>query len=204
MEPSAHSARSLPRSHRPSRHRKGFSLVEVVLSIGIVAFAFVSVLGMIPTGLSTFRQAMDTSVGSQIAQRVINDALQTDFDVLVDEDSSSVPQSADYTFRAPDKDGGAFRYFDEEGTEIVVEPPDRALTSDESRQVVYWVNMRIKPQTDGVQTGADGNLKHLATVTVQVANNPGNQALGVGSDNLLTSMPGVSVHTYSALAPRNK
>src|SRR2546430_586204 len=73
------------------RRKAAFSLVEVVTSIGIAAFAFISVLGLIPTGLNTFRQAVDTSVGSQIMQRVINEAQQTDFDRLVtDKDGTTI------------------------------------------------------------------------------------------------------------------
>src|ERR1700742_1236811 len=63
--------------------RQGFSLVEVVLALGIVAFAFVAILGLIPAGMSTFRQAINISVCSQIGQRVIGDAFQADYDTLL-------------------------------------------------------------------------------------------------------------------------
>src|SRR4051812_25122874 len=52
----------------PSRSRAGFSLVEVALAIGIVAFAFVALLGLIPTGLNTFRQAIDKKNETAIVQ----------------------------------------------------------------------------------------------------------------------------------------
>ena len=56
-----------------------FNMIEVTLSIGIIAFAFLATFGLIPSGLGPFRRAMDTSVGAQIGQRVLNDAAQTDF-----------------------------------------------------------------------------------------------------------------------------
>jgi uncharacterized protein (TIGR02598 family) len=55
-----------------------FSLVEVTLALGIIAFAFVAIVGLIPVGLSTARDAMETSVRSQIVQRVVSDVKQTD------------------------------------------------------------------------------------------------------------------------------
>lgn len=76
-----------------------FSLVEVVLAIGIVSFAFVGLFGLLPAGLTVFRQAIDNSVGSQIVQRLVNEAQQTDFPVL--------------TAAAPTK-----RYFDDQGNEV--------------------------------------------------------------------------------------
>ena len=39
--------------------RAGFSLVEVIVALGIVAFAFVGLLGIIPSGLGSFRQSVD-------------------------------------------------------------------------------------------------------------------------------------------------
>ena len=69
----------------PTRSRSGsaaFSLVEVTLAIGIVAFAFVSVFGLLPSGLHVFRSAIDVSVQTQIVQRLVADAQQTDFDTL--------------------------------------------------------------------------------------------------------------------------
>jgi uncharacterized protein (TIGR02598 family) len=46
----------------------GFSLIEVAISLGIVAFAFVALLGVMPSGLSSFRTAIDNSNESWIMQ----------------------------------------------------------------------------------------------------------------------------------------
>jgi uncharacterized protein (TIGR02598 family) len=56
------------------RYRTGFafSLVEVVLALGVVAFAIVAILGIIPTGLSTSHSAQDDTRSAQIAQDFIN------------------------------------------------------------------------------------------------------------------------------------
>jgi len=195
----ATSTHSVPNRFRFRRARSsGFSLVEVVLAIGVFTFGFVAVLGLLPTGLQLYRESVQMSVSSQIAQRVINDAQQTDFTVLTDEDN--LPDSLDtFTFQAPKVAVGAFRYFDEQGNEVV--PANGSLSSSELARVVYWVNTRIKPRTDRGQSTT--RIASLATVTVQVANNPGNKDLPLGQDNLIAKPAGVSVKTYAVLVSKN-
>ena len=192
-------APSGPDTFQPRRPAStAFSLIEVVLAIGILAFGFVAILGLLPTGLQLFREAVETSVSSQIAQRVINDAQQTDYTVLTDE--ANLPDSLDtFTFQAPKVAAGVFRYFDEQGNEII--PAGDTLSASERMRIVYWVNTRIKPRTDRGQTTA--RIPSLATVTVQVANNPGNKSLPLGPDNLIAKPAGVSVKTYAVLVSRN-
>jgi uncharacterized protein (TIGR02598 family) len=213
----ATSASSVRKSnHSRLRRHRGFSLVEVTLSLGIISFAFVGIFTLIPTGLHTFRQATDASIGSQIAQRVIGDALQTDYDVLTDE--ANLPNSpsetpANYTFRAPAVHAPAFRYFDDQGVELVRATPAEPPTDDEKRRIVYWVNTRIQPRTERVQTGSEACLQHLATITVQVATNPANRTLNVTTDDdpasglgkdLLKPTPGVAISTYTTFVARNR
>jgi len=85
---------------RPGKSRlsQGFSLIEVVLAIGVVAFSFVALLGLLPVGMGIFSSSLDTSVHTQIVQRFIADAQQTDFDTLLAKTTVT-------------------RYFDDEGSE---------------------------------------------------------------------------------------
>jgi len=80
---------------KASRHRtapptagprviRGFSLVEISLALGVVSFALVGILGLLPVALSTFRRAIDSTVSAQIADRIANEAAQTGFDQLAD------------------------------------------------------------------------------------------------------------------------
>lgn len=48
----------------------GFSLVEFVLAIGVVSFAFVGVVGLMPNGLKTCQRAIELNVEAQISQRI--------------------------------------------------------------------------------------------------------------------------------------
>ena len=87
--------------------RAAFSLIECVLALGIVSFAFISLVGMIPVGLNTFRDAMDATVGSQIAQGVLTEVRQAKFSELAkfnkNADTDPANPSPDY-------------FFDDEGT----------------------------------------------------------------------------------------
>ncbi len=60
----------------------GFTLVEVTMAIGIISFAFVATIGLLPVGLSVSRQAIETTIQSQIVQQLTTQALQTDFSQL--------------------------------------------------------------------------------------------------------------------------
>ncbi len=60
----------------------GFSLVEVTLALGLVTFAAVAILGLLPTGLLVMRQAMDQTVQAQILRSIAGQALVEPFDQL--------------------------------------------------------------------------------------------------------------------------
>jgi hypothetical protein len=50
---------------------RGFSLVEVVLALGVISFAIVAILGVIPIGLRTGHSAQDETRAAQIAENVL-------------------------------------------------------------------------------------------------------------------------------------
>jgi len=88
---------------RPSRQRKGFSLVEVVMALGIMSFALMGLVGLLPAGLSQFRQAIDLTVKAQIAQELISMVQRTDYADLAALGTSGQP---------------AVYYYDSEGAKL--------------------------------------------------------------------------------------
>ena len=50
---------------------RAFSLVEVVLALGVISFAIVAILGVIPTGLQTSHSSQDETRATQIAQDIL-------------------------------------------------------------------------------------------------------------------------------------
>ena len=122
----------------------GFSLVEVVIAVGVAAFALVALLGLLPSGLKTFKSTMNTAVGSQIAQRVFNDMQIANW--------SNLTNTA--------------RYFDEQGNELT--------TSNAVNCIYWVQVNTTNAATGKNSTKFLGNTStNLMTVTVMVANNPG-------------------------------
>ncbi|MEI9898639.1 MAG: prepilin-type N-terminal cleavage/methylation domain-containing protein [Chthoniobacter sp.] len=56
----------------PRTHRAGFTLTEIVLALGIIAVAFVGVLGLLPAGLNASRQATNSTVTAAILEDLHN------------------------------------------------------------------------------------------------------------------------------------
>jgi uncharacterized protein (TIGR02598 family) len=206
-----------PRKFIARQGQSGFSLVEVVLAVGVIAFAFVAILGLLPAGLTQFRQAMDNSIASQIAQRVIMDAQQSDFDLVIDSahnSRGSVNPIRAKSFAASDTAKANplyIRYFDEQGNEIV--PQGTIPTAKEAAAIIYHVNTRVTPGTslpgsavsNAADLGTAGAGVSLATLLVQVAFNPSGKTLAIDSDlkfNVVVEK-GLPVRNYNAQIGRN-
>jgi uncharacterized protein (TIGR02598 family) len=193
---------------------QAFSLTEVAMAIAVAAFALVSLVSLIPSGLSTFRSSMDTSVSAQIFQRIMSDAYQTDFSELL---VQKPVDGASFFYRLPK------RYFDDQGNEVEVKAPE-APTSEERRRIVYEANIRgSRPGNLNADQRAGGNARlttlpstgaryaprDLSILTVQVANNPEGRKIEDDAKNpgLWESSDGrggkVLVFTYSGVVARN-
>lgn len=209
-----------PLPHRPHRGKaSGFTLVEVSIAVGILAVALVALLGLMPAGMTNFRKAMDISTTAQIAQRILLDMQQADFDQIVDTPASGKDDiSPYYTFTAPKRGTQQFRFFDEQGVELIsTNGMNTGLSTTQKTALVYQVLVRVMPTAS---EPVDSNVIKgaVALVTVQVARNPNNRTLKVfraqPSDptvphrNLFDpdpkANPGLQVFTYSALIGKNQ
>jgi uncharacterized protein (TIGR02598 family) len=65
-----------------NRRQAGFSLVEVVMALGIAAFCLVALLGLMPVGLKTVRDARGDALQAEILKAMGNIAQQTDYSLL--------------------------------------------------------------------------------------------------------------------------
>ncbi len=78
-----------------------FTLAEVMIAMGIVASVMVALLGMIPLGVRTVREATNLTISGRIAQEVISNIQQSNWaDVLKNYDKKK------FTF---DNEGFAIR-----------------------------------------------------------------------------------------------
>ena len=86
------------------RGLRGFSIVEIALALGIIGFAFVGLMALLPAGLSTFRTAIDQTNEGRIMESLTTQTQAAEF--------SNVPKQFDF------QQSGAVFYFDEEATFI--------------------------------------------------------------------------------------
>lgn len=97
----------------------GFSLVEVTIALGIVGFAFLPLMGLLPVGLASFRSAIDQTALSQIVQKIGNESQQSDFDAV------TTPSN--------------FRFFDEQA---------RELDASRSSEAIYQSRLIVVDDAD--------------------------------------------------------
>ena len=204
----ASTLRKLPRG---AGFTEGFSLIEVSLAIGVVAFAFVALLGLIPLGLSNFRKAMDASIGAEIGQRVLNDLQQSDFNTLLSQTSNASLVTTLGTILSGQGNGAvaprtvtgtgylSHRFFDDQGNEVILKEsavytatdptPQQRITNhilyDVHTQIILQPQLPSKVNGDGV----DGFLASpsLANVIIQVFSNPSGASLPDDLQNVQTS-----------------
>ena len=164
---------------RRQRRSGGFSLVEVVIALAVMASSFLVVFGLLGVGLNTFHQSKGISVSAQIAQQVFSQLQSIQFANLTGSSgslasrSASPPASPQYTTTITSTSGGGTTtttlYFDEQGNQLNTQTGS-----------VYWVNVRVAyptplpPATLTSGSYPAGSLDaDLATVLVQVVYNPG-------------------------------
>lgn len=58
------------------RDARGFSLIEVVIAIGILAFSAMVILGLLPTGLTSFQRSSQSTVAARLATEVQSELQQ--------------------------------------------------------------------------------------------------------------------------------
>ena len=184
-------------------------MIETAIALGIVAFALVALLGMLPAGLSTFRQSIDTTVCAQIIQRIVSDAEQSDFDLL---SKKAVSIDTDF-FVLPT------RYFDDQGNEVVP-VANSGPSAPELQRIIYQVRVRgSQPGPPDISSEAQTNFTSLpqegarfhprdsSFLTIQIANNPSNRNIPVGTKQLwdasAATKMGMSLVTQSAIVTRN-
>jgi uncharacterized protein (TIGR02598 family) len=134
---------------------RGFTLVEVLLALGIVSFAFMALCGMLPVGLKTYRDAMDATCRANIVR------------VVTSELSQSPYTNIDTTLMS------STRYFSDQGLEVA--------SADDARFRVKYVNVlsgtslfgatnsSLKPVTIEISAVQGGSS--LSRVTVFIPNN---------------------------------
>jgi uncharacterized protein (TIGR02598 family) len=125
---------------------RAFTLIEIIIALGVISFALIGLLGLLPAGLQTFRSTMNMSACTQIAQRIATDVTQTAFDTLI---ATPAPQD---------------RYFDDQGSET------------NGQNYTYQARVRITSSTELPVSATTETNSNLATVQILVVANPAHLA----------------------------
>jgi uncharacterized protein (TIGR02598 family) len=112
---------SFPVSRPRLRARRGFSLVEVVLAVGILSCSLVTMLALVPMGLTTMRESKDSVLQGEIVQRLRGRAALTDFKRLQNDFVAQGPFYFDSQGMEQDAEG--------KDTRFVVTPRNRSISS---------------------------------------------------------------------------
>ncbi len=140
----------------------GFSLIEVTISIAITAVALVALMGMLPAGMKTMREATDRAVETRIHQQILGEVMLADWD--------------DQT-RLQNLFHDKIRYYDDQGIEL------EAGMDDFDFSHVYTARIQI-PNQALVMPGADASKANLQLVIVEITSlNEPSFKNGSGFDN---------------------
>ena len=139
--------------------RKGFSLIEVTLAVGIVSFAILPVMALLPIGLNINRQSIEATVSSQIIARITRELQQTDFSSLPSSPSSPLTYC-----------------FDDQGNLLASGNNSAlpALTSGQRALRIYDVLASVNKQSS--LPGISGAISTLATVRIDIISDPAGSA----------------------------
>ena len=165
---------------RQTRKRGGFSLVEVTLAIGIMACAILPLVAMLPIGLRLHRQAIDSTVTSQIVSRVTHEVQQTDFSTLT-------ALAAPLTY-----------YFDDQGNLLGT---NTAAANSSLRLYDAQASMNKLPSVPA-GTNQGTTTPSMLRVRIDIAANPG-RSPSIFGENSTGTCTNMNAATYFAFVAKN-
>ena len=150
----------------------GFSLIEVAIALGIVAFVLAGLAGAWPSAQDRLKEAIDMTLAAQLAQRISAEVEVADFpDVL---------KLAGMSDSAPPEMGSLpRRYFSYVGREVPRDDPDRIY--EVLTRVVHRGQLPVKAGGGAARWDAQGHLGFTIEIVFAL---PGMQ-VPVGADGLV-------------------
>ena len=138
---------------------RGFTLVETALALGIIAFAMVPLVGMLPLGMRISRSATDAMLSAQIAQRLAGMIQQADYSSL----------SADNSIAK------VYYYFDSDGQ------PIKQTGSTAPASAIYAASILL-PSSNAL-TASLVDSTNVTTLSIQIVNDPAHRLQGTPTAN---------------------
>lgn len=153
-------------------NRRGFTLIEVVSALGIIAVGLVGLLALFPVGIDASARASDRSAAAVLGEYVIAQLHLLHEEIEADDDTAQALNALDwgdytYKLRTYTFDAGASGNFGS-GEQIVKQSatPNADLT-DQELYSRYEVTLKFDEIVDN-SGFTDGNKKYLMQVTVTV------------------------------------
>lgn len=166
MTPPSLPARSFVTNRRAAqKSRAGFTLIETALALGIVAFALVPLVGLLPVGIQVSKSASDLTIAAQIAQRLTGMVQQTDDASSALRDGSSALMTSYYAF-------------DNEGQPVTATTPANP-TTPAAAPVYSAAVLRFIAANSAAASMTDAPKGPGAvTVLIQIVSDPGQRMKG--------------------------
>jgi uncharacterized protein (TIGR02598 family) len=164
-----------------------FSLVEVVLAVGIMALGVVTILGLLPHGMEMSRKTANELAENRILDALVGDIQSMDWTYLELQTNKGGPLTA------------ANRLFDDQGLEIREGDPEAEVALSYVARVEVPtgdVSLPTNAATSRLNhNGAPGN-PNLRRVTVKIASVP------LKTFNFDEPPPGVTYKTFTQLVAK--
>lgn len=139
--------------NRVSKSASGFSLIEVVVALGIVAIALIPILAMLPMSLEIQTEANQVTTVAQMNKAILDQIRSAEFSELEQEAALQLSNANPILY-----------YFDVEGQSV--ESNDSSRVYDARARIVWPLQLPAN------QTSASPNY-NAAAVTIDIAHNPG-------------------------------
>ena len=146
----------------------GFSLVEVAITIGLLAVSFVALLSLVPPAHQQLKTAMDTTTAAQIARSVGSELQAAGLGEVLrlgGMEGANAPRIANLPAQ----------YFTSTGREVAPDELDR----------VYHVNTRVLRDEQMSGSRAPGGARGRAMLTVEVVAVPPDVPVVIGKNGLV-------------------
>jgi len=147
----------LSANRKNQRSRFGFSLPEVTMAVGIASMAIVLLLGLIPSGLSSIRDASVTLSETRIFQQVIGEIQGSNWGV-----TSAGAGGGPMTYSLLPNYNQAKRYFDDQGTPLGDQDAN-------SLRLGYVARISLNANSAGVAVPGGVISPNMVAVTVDIA-----------------------------------